>query len=149
MNPYLQTVRAIAREFLFRIYKPIVITVAIVSAIVLGFSIWLTSFSAWWVILVAIVALLVILAAIVLVIGWLVLKFIAPLQSKDQKRQVSSFVDKIQRLAEVTATPKFVLLFRLVKDIIEPSKEGFVASIGNDAISLKRDFNALRDTFKS
>jgi len=149
MTPYLQVVRSIAREFFVRLYKPLVVTVAIIAAIALGFSIWLVSFSTWWLILLGIVALLVILAAIILVIGWIILKFIAPVQTKNQKQQVRSFVDKIQRIAEVTATPKVVLLFRLAKDLVAPSEQGFVTSIGQDTVSLRRDFNTLRDSFRA
>jgi len=147
MSPYLQAIRAIAREFLVRILKPIFIIAIIVSVCVLALSIWLTTFSGLWWILVTILIIAIILVTVVSIVAWGILNLIAPRQSKAQAQQVRAFVDKLQRIADVTATPKIVLLFRLLKDGFAPSKQGFVVSMSQDVTSLKRDFTTLKDTF--
>ena len=147
MKPSIQTIRTLAAEFFKRLYKPVAIIAAIVAVVLLAVSIWLTTLSGWWWILVVLLVFLSIVATVAFVIVWIVIKAVAPLQTKDQRKQAKALVDKMQGIAEVTSTPTPILLFRLAKDVIAPSKDGFIASIGN-ATSLAKDVSALRDSFK-
>ena len=147
MKPSIQTIRTLAAEFFKRLYKPVAIIASIVAVILLALSIWLTTLSAWWWILVVLLTFLIIVATVALILVWIVIKAVAPLQSKDQKKQAKALVDKMQGIAEVTTTPTPILIFQLAKDILMPSKDGFIASIGN-ATSLTKDISALRDSFK-
>ena len=148
MKPYAQTIRTLAADFFVRLYKPFAITLVAVFICLLGVSLWLTTTSDLWWILVIILIILTILVVIALAIAWAIIRLVTPTQSKEQRRQARALVDKLQRIADVTATPKPVLLFRVVKDIIAPSKQGFIASISQDTLSLKQDFSTLRDSFK-
>ena len=147
MKPTLQASRSIAAEFATRLYLPILISVAIVATVLLAVSIYLVTLSAWWIILLVIISLLTLFAAGALTVSWVFIRIVAPLQTKAQKKLTKTFVDKFQRVSEVVATPKFVLFFQIMRDVINPSQDGFVISATGDASSLKNDFAAIRNSF--
>ncbi|MNH31005.1 hypothetical protein D3C79_913310 [compost metagenome] len=84
----------------------------------------------------------------VFVIIKLVIRSITPLQTKQQKQAAKQFVDKLQTVAEATQTPKFILLFRIVRDIAAPRADGFVGTLATTTGSLKKDFTDLSHSFK-
>lgn len=148
MRPPLFAIRSIGAELANRIYVFVAIVASIILACVLGLSVWLTSLSDWWWLL---VILLVIVASVVigvLVIVKLIIRSVRPPLTHLQKQQTKAFVDKLERLSEVAQTPKFVLLFQVVRDITAPRENGFIASVSTDTKTLKSDFVALSNTFK-
>jgi len=148
IKPSLLAIRSIAAEFAHRLYVPVVIIFAAAAVVLLALSIWLVTMNAWWTILLVVLSFVIVLAIALLVIGLIVIKKVAPAQSKTQKQQTKSLVDKLLRVAEVTGTPKFILLFNVIKDVVKPSEQGYIASISSDTVSLKRDFISLKDSFK-
>lgn len=148
MQTTVRVIRAIASLFAWRIFIPIAIFVGIMALVLIVVMVWLVMLDPLWWLLAIPVFLLIIIATTVLTVIWVVLRLIAPGQTKTQKQQVSGFVDKIQRLSEVTVTPKFVLLFRTVKDVVAPSKDGFIEGVIGDTASLKKDFQALQQEFR-
>jgi len=149
MKPSLSAIRSIGAEFAHRLYIPVVITVAITAVVLLALSIWLVTINEWWLILLVFIFGLTIFATAALVLMLAIIAKVSPLQSKAQKKQTKSFVDKLLRVAEVTSTPKFILFFQVMKDVVRPSQDGFISSVSNDTTSLKRDFLALKDSFSS
>lgn len=149
MKPSLSAIRSIGAEFAHRLYVPVVITVAVTAVVLLALSIWLVTINEWWLILLVLIFGLTIFAAAVLAVMLAIIAKVSPLQSKAQKKQTKSFVDKLLRVAEVTSTPKFILFFQVMKDVVRPSQDGFISSVSNDTTSLKRDFLALKDSFSS
>lgn len=147
MNSSLLAIRAIASEFANRIYKPVGIIVAIASLLLIVVMIWLITVSAWWWLLAVPVFVLVIIALLLITAAGIVIRLVSPKPTKAQKAQVSNFVDKLQRLSEITATPKAFILFRSIKDVISPSKYGYVQSIVTDSTSLQRDFKEILVSF--
>jgi L-cystine uptake protein TcyP (sodium:dicarboxylate symporter family) len=148
MNVTFLVIRALAVEFARRLYKPIVITVVIVAILLLTVTAWLTTVSdLWWVLMIFLVF-IVMIVAILLTIVWLLLRALSPTQTKQQRKQATALVDKMMRVAEITATPKFVLLFQVAKDAFVPNKGGFISSVIGDTGTLQKDFIAFRDTFK-
>ena len=87
-------------------------------------------------------------AALIVGVGFLI-RFAAPERTKEQKQQSKALAEKLQRVAEVSATPKVFLLFQVAKDAIVPSERGFIATVSDDATSLSGDFKTLRDSFKN
>ena len=148
MNGILLVLRAVSVEFARRIYVPIVIIAAIIGVIAIILSIWLTAMSAWWWILVVIVFLGVIIAGVILGVIAIIMNVANPKQTRAQKIDVKMFVDKLQGLSEITQTPKFILLFRIVKDIVAPKEDGFVKKTIGNTLSLRKDFETLRNSFK-
>lgn len=148
MKPSILAIRAIGAEFANRIYIFVAIVVSIILACLFGLGIWLTTLSDWWWIL---VILLIIAGSViigVLVIVKLIIRSVRPALSHLQKKQTKAFVDKLERLSEVAGTPKFILLFQVVRDIAAPRDNGFIASISSDTKTLKSDFIALSQTFR-
>lgn len=148
MNPLFQTTRSLAAEFAKRLYIPIAITVGAALVVLLALSIWLTTLSDWWWILTIFVIGLTLLVTGAIAVAGVIIQFASPTQTRTQKRQAKALVDKMQHLAEVTATPKFVLFFQVIRDVIAPSQNGFIASLSDDTVSLRRDFNELKDSFR-
>ena len=149
ITPSFLAIRSIGAEFAHRLYVPVVFVVATAAVVLLAVSIWLVTINEWWLILLVLIFGLVLFVTAVLVVALAILKKVTPLQSKAQKKQTKSFVDKLLRVAEVTSTPKFILFFQVMKDVVRPSHEGFISSVSNDTTSLKRDFIALKDSFNS
>lgn len=148
MKPSVLAIRSLSAEFAARLFLPVLIIIAACVVVLLGISIWLSTISLWWLILVFIVSIGTVVAIAALTFSWLVIKILAPYQTKQQKKQAKALVDKIQNVAEVTVTPKTVLLFRVIKDLLVPSQSGFISSVSTDSMSLTKDFSALRDSFK-
>lgn len=149
MKPTLQASRSVAAEFANRLYVPILILSAVVLAILLALSIYLVTLSAWWVILLVLVSLVTLFAAGGLTIAWVFIRIVTPSQTKVQKNMTKSFVDKLQRVAEIAATPKFFLFFQVMRDVVNPRQDGFVISATGDASSLKNDFIELKNSFNA
>jgi hypothetical protein len=147
LKPSFQAVRSIGVTFASRLYKPVVIVYCIVAAILLGLSIWLATIDPLWLILLVFVVFILFIVGGLLVAGLFIIKRVAPVQTKAQKLQSKQLADKLMRLAEVTGTPKIVLLFNVVKDVVAPSDKGYIISLSNDTTSIKRDFIALRNSF--
>jgi hypothetical protein len=126
----------------------VAILFASVSVSSIGLGLWLTSLSKWWWILVVLLIIVVSIALGVLIVIKLVIRSVQPHQTRTQKTQTKQFVDKLERLSEAAQTPKFFLLFRIVRDIAAPRESGFIASISSDTTSLKHDFVDLVRIFK-
>lgn len=148
MKPSIQLVRCLAVVFFLRIYKPLVIAISISFVCLIALSVWLTTFNSLWWVLFVIVIILVFIFIIISVAVLGIIRIISPSLSKEQKTMAKAFVEKMQRLGEVTSTPKIILLFRVAKDMIIPTENGFIASVSLDALSLRQDLSRLRDTFK-
>ena len=147
MKPTLQASRSIAAEFATRLYLPILISVAVAATVLLAGAIYLVTLSAWWILLLVIISLLTLFAAGALTVSWVFIRIVTPLQTKSQKKLTKSFVDKLQSVSEVVATPKFVLFFQIMRDVINPRQNGFIISASSDASSLKNDFIEIRNSF--
>jgi len=108
----------------------------------------LGTLSTWWLLLLIPVVMVLCIVAAVLTILWLVIRTVSPAQTKVQRRAVKTYVDKLQRLSDAVNTPKVILLFRIVRDVAAPRKDGFIGSITDDTASLKRDFQQLQKLFQ-
>lgn len=147
MNPLFKAIRSVAVEFLKNIYIPASIIACVTALLLVAGSVWLTSLSDWWwVLAVFVIGASVLAAALIVGVGFLI-RFAAPVRTKEQKQQSKALAEKLQRVAEVSATPRIFLLFQVAKDVIMPRERGFIASMSDDATSLSRDFKALRDSF--
>ena len=149
IKPSLSAIRSIASEFARSLYTPIVIIVGVVAVVLLALSIWLVTLSQWWLILLILICGLILFASVVFTIALIIIKKVAPTQTRAQRKQTKEFVEKLLRVAEVTATPKFILFFQVMKDVVKPSQNGFIGSITSDTTTLKSDFIALKDSFNS
>lgn len=141
-------VRAIGAEFARQIYVAAAIIVGVLSLGSLGLSLWLTTFNAWWWVLFAALAIWILIAVVGLVAVKLIITALAPTLAKEQKVATKAFVGKLQRLSEVAGTPKPILLFQIMRDMVSPRQNGLITSVSSDTSSLKRDFIALVKSFE-
>lgn len=147
MSSTLLPIRAIATELANRVFVPVAIICAVISALLVAGVIWLSTLGQLWLLLLIPIVMLICIAIGVLGVIKLTLMAIRPAQTSAQKKAVSAYVTKLQHLAEVSQTPKFVLLFRVVRDASAPSKDGFIGTLAHDTIALKKDFQALQQLF--
>jgi hypothetical protein len=148
MNPTITAIRCIGTEFARRLLYPITIAVgSVLSLLVIG-ALLLGNLNPWWLLLLIPVVMLLCIVTAVLMIVWLTIRTVTPVQSKAQQRAVKAYVDKLQRISDAAQTPKVILLFRIVRDVAAPRKDGFISSIADDTTSLKRDFRELQNLFQ-
>lgn len=149
MKPSLLAIRAIGSEFANRLWLPVVIIAAIIAVLLIALVWWLvSSVSGWWILLAIPVTIALSVAAVLLTIFKLVIRYVAPVQTKAQRHDVKQFVDKLQSVSDAVQTPKVVLLFQIVRDIAAPRENGFIGSLMTNSGSLKGDFTKLRRSFE-
>lgn len=147
LNPIILAVRAISTEFATRMYLPVVLIIGGGAIAVIAVLIWLVTISAWWWIALAPVILATITFAIAAVITGLLLSLLKPRQTHDQRTKVKRFVDALQESSEAIQTPKFIILFRLVKDIVAPTGKGYVKELASNASTLRTGFQTIVASF--
>lgn len=147
-NGTVSAIRAIGAEFARRIYVPVLIAVVIILILLTSGSVYLTTLSAWWWFLAGLMILWDVVFAVAFMIVGAVIRAVRPEQSKSQQKAVKEFVNKLQGLSEVTQTPKFILLFRIVRDIMSKKRGGFLEATVNDTATLRKDFSDIVESFK-
>ena len=147
ITPLFLAVRAVSAEFARRIYVPVVYGVGISLFVLIALAIWFVTMSGWWWFLLAplIFAALIFITAAILV--QFALAFLRPQQTSEQKSTVRRFVDSLQKTSEAISTPKFVILFRLVKDLLIPGKSSYIDELSGTASSLQRGFKDVINLF--
>lgn len=147
MNPTIKALLAIGSAFAWRIYLPIVIITSVSALLLIGLSIWLVTISAWWWILLILILIAVFISATILFIVGILIQTVRPLQSKAQKNEVGRFVDKIQSVADVAGTPKFVILFRITRDLVSKKEDSYTRRISSETLSMQHDLRDIVDGF--
>ena len=141
------SVRAIGSRFGVDVWNQVAI-VAAITTIVIGVLLgWLVSISGWWWLLVIPVVIALSVVVIVLGVLRLLLNYVNPAQTTEQKQAVKVFVGKIKFVQEFTATPKFIILFRVVRSVAAPSSEKYLEDIF-ESRNLKKDFETVVKTFQ-
>ena len=147
ISPLFLAVRAVSAEFARRIYVPVVYGVGIALFVLIALSIWLVTISGWWWLLLAPVIFLTVIFIAAAALTRFALAALRPAQTSAQKAKVRSFVDALQKTSETIQTPKFVILFRLVKDMFVPSKETYINELSGTASSLRNGFKEVITLF--
>lgn len=147
MSPTITVIRCIGTEFARRLLYPIAIVAGIALTLLVVGVVLLGTLSSWWLLLLIPVVMSLCIVGAVITIIWLTVRLVTPPQTKLQRRAVKVYVDKLQRVSDAVQTPKVILLFRIVRDVAAPRKDGFISSITDDTTSLKRGFQELRDLF--
>ena len=141
-----QAVRAIGSEFASRLWQTALFVVIGICVVLIPLFIWLISLSAWWWVLAFPLIIAFSVAAALLVIFFLLIRYVRPQLSTDQSVQVGAFVDKLQRVQELSGTPKFIILFRTIRSIAAPRSEPYLKELF-ETKNLRRDFTAITKTF--
>lgn len=136
--------RAVGAEFVHRKYRSIVVSYSVVSLVFLAVSFWLTTISAWWWLLTILVTAFVLVGVMILTIIRIIIKRVRPGLTDTQSTTVSAFVDKLERVANNLQTPMFIIVYRVVRDIIRPGNASFVRTVAEDSTTLHTDFADLQ-----
>lgn len=148
MKPFVTTVRAIGSEYAARTVRALVPTFGIGAVVVTGILVWLLHFSLWWLVL-AVPVLVAIAAGIgLLLAATFVVRLATPRLSPSQQTATKDFVDKLQRVTESVGTPVFLVMFRVVRDVVRPRETGFISQLAHDSTSLHTDFLRLQELFR-
>lgn len=148
MQPTTTVIRAISAELARRMVRPIIIVGAVFMAALVALGGWLASQNAWWWFLeIPFIAIgLLFLAAIVALHG--MLRAVTPPLSRTQKQAVSSFVDKLERVAQHVQMPQIAVIYYVVREAIHTRRDGFIESVSRDSTSLAPEFLRLRKKFE-
>lgn len=148
MGPFVLALRAVGSQLAMRLYIPAVIVAGTIMALLVIGTLWLTTLSEWWWLLfIPLTVLLSVVFAIAAVL-LLLIRFVRPDQTREQKRAVGQFVDKIQGVSDVIGTPKFIILFRVIRSIAAPSKDKYLSNLVKNR-ELAGDFRELQRSFDS
>jgi hypothetical protein len=140
-------VRAIGAEFARQLWFSSFILALITSSLLVVLLIWLTSLSAWWWLLALPIGIALSVAGALLIVFRLLINYVRPTQTSAQKKSVKSFVGQLQFVSEFTSTPKFLILFRVIRSIAAPKSDSYLQDIF-ETKNLKRDFQSITKTFK-
>lgn len=84
---------------------------------------------------------------------WIIVRIIAvriaPIMNKTQRKAARAFVDKIDKATEHLGTPKFVVLYRIIKDVVIRPTSGktYIGEISQEPGEMRRAFDHLRSLF--
>lgn len=146
MQASILALRAIGTNLAMRLYLPAVLMAGVVVALVVALGLWLTSFSAWWWLLFVPIAIFGSVVIGIAFVVFMLIRYVRPEQTKTQKQAVKEFVDKLQGVADVAGTPKFIILFRVVRSIAAPNKNTYLADLAKNK-QLAGDFRELQRMF--
>ena len=138
-------IRAVAVEYARRIIQPLLIGAAVAAVVIHAFGIWLVTMNEWWWLLEALFIAMTILGLAVSTGILILLRRVRPPMTRQQRRSVSAFVDKLERVAEHLQTPQPVLIFRVVRDALRPGTTSFIGEVIHDSGTLGPDFKHLKD----
>lgn len=130
-----------------RMLMPMIVIGTIAALACLALGAWLIAQSAWWWILEAAFIVGTTIFLLLAAVATFAIRRFAPQQTPEQRKAVRAYADKLQRVAENLGISKFMLLFRIVRDIIWPREQTFIKMIANDSSSLHTDFIALQRLF--
>lgn len=143
-----RAIRAIGSELAWRIVKPMIIGGSVLAVVLVGFGAWLTTQHVLWWILEAVFISYAVLFMLMIVIVRVLFRIFTPDTNKTQRKAVKQFVDKLQRVADTVGISRFILLFRIAKQILAPSQENFIKQIAEDSSTLHTDLLAVVRTFE-
>ena len=148
MEAIFLAVRAIGAEFAKQLWVWCLIVAFITSALLVTLLIWLTSFSSWWWLLALPIGIGISVAAALLVVFFLLIRYVRPTLRTSQKRDIKTFVAQLQHLSEFTSTPKFIILFRVIRSISAPRTDSYLQDIF-ETKNLKKDFQSIVSSFRT
>ena len=139
-------IRAVGAEYASRLWKSSIYTTIIVSAVSIGVLLWLTSLSTWWWLLAIPVSIGVSVAVGLLAVFRLTIRHVRPKENQTQQELVRAFVNRLETASELIGTPKFIILFRVIRSIAAPRSDSFLGDIVSTK-HLKKEFQVISQSF--
>lgn len=146
MRSFVLALRAVGTELAMRLYIPAVLIAAALMTLLVAGTLWLTTFNGWWWLLFVPITVLFGIVFAVATVLLLLIRFVRPQQTKTQKQAVGRFVGKAQGVVDVIGTPKFIILFRVIRSVAAPSKDSYLSEIVSNR-ELAHDFRQIQRSF--
>lgn len=150
MDSTVLAVRAITAVYGRQLLWPAIIVWLAAFAVVFGLSWWLaTAFHVLWWLLALMLTPLFIVGIGVWSLCFVIISRLHPPLSKDQRALTKEIVSHVTTIAGELGTPKFIILARIVKDVMfgNTLKGSYIGSMANESVETKRKFNELRQSF--
>jgi hypothetical protein len=149
MNAVTLASRAVLAQYATKVIRPIeFIVMGLFLILFVGTVLLATYVNAWWWLLMVVV----IAYGIIGSIAWLVIHFtidrLRPEQTPVQKKAVTNFIVRIEKIADTLQITRFGLILRIVRDVMAKNTHSNVLTeFANDSKELKHDFEKVVDTF--
>lgn len=150
MTPTVLAIRAITTTYAQTLLRPLLVAGIAIYVIVLAIIGWVAYLaSPWWWLLAVIPTIIFLVAVALWTVVYLLSKRLAPQMNKAQRAAAKKFISRIGKVAEHVGTPRFVLIFRVIKDIIAPPPSGqtFIGELTQTPGEMRRHFEELRRLF--
>jgi hypothetical protein len=150
MSSTVQAVRAVTSEYAKQLLRPLLFIGVGSYAVVMAIIGWIAyAASPWWLLLAFIPTLLFCVGLAIWIGVRVTASRIAPDMNRQQKTATRKVVKLVGSVAEQLGTPRFILIFRIIKDVVFPpsSKQTLIGELAETPGQLHRSFNELRKLF--
>lgn len=151
MTPYIQALRAITFTTFRALFIPAawIVGGSLVVLVILDILL-AVMYSTWWLLFLIILIPLVLLALVIGAILWAIARRMAPRAlSPEERRCITTFTDKLKRIAEARATPLPIIVILIAKDVVRGKKSDYLENMINDSTTLKQDFMEITALFRT
>lgn len=126
----------------------IVIGSLLLILIVLVFYVAAQYSSLWLLLLVPLlpVTLLFIVAVVIL---WFIFRKFTPDMSPPQRKAVKQFTHRVSDYSDLAGTPRPIIAFRIAIDVMRKRPRKYLGELLDTSSELKRDFERVREVFKT
>lgn len=150
MGSTVQAARAVTSEYARQLLRPLLWIGIGVYAFVAAIVIWIAyAASPWWLLLGIIPTTLFCVGLAIWIGVFVTAGRLAPDMNREQRKATKQVVKQVGAVAERIGTPKFILLFKIVRDVVFPPRTGqtLIGELADTPGQLHRDFEALRKLF--
>lgn len=150
MSPTILAIRAVTSTYAQGLlWLPLFIGCAIYAVIMVIIGLVAYASSAWWWLLAIGPTIIFLVALTIWIVVYLFAKGIAPPMNKRQRKATKQFVGRLSTAAEHLATPKFVLIFRVIRDMMmrPTSDRTLIGTLAHEPGEMRREFEELRKLF--
>lgn len=147
MDSTVLAIRAITAFYARQLLWPAIYVWVGVYAIIFGFSYWLAeSFHPLWWLLVLMLTPIFLVGIALWVACFVLVSRLHPKLTSHQKKLTREIVAHISHIAEQVGTPKFIILGRIVKDVVFGSslRSSYIGELTAEPGEAKRKFDELR-----
>ncbi len=150
MDKTVLAVRAITSEYAKRWLFPfLLVGIGVYTLVMLVIGWVATVVSSWWWLLAIVPTFVFLVALTVWIIARIIAGRVSPPLNASQQKAAKQFNKRIDKAAENIATPKFIFMYRIIKDVIvrPTSSKTFIGEIAQEPGEMRRAFDELRSTF--
>lgn len=150
MDTTVLAVRAITAVYGRQLLWPALIVWLAAYAIIVGISWWLaTAFDTLWWLFAILLAPLFLVGIGIWSLCFVIISRLHPKLTKEQRTLTKDIVASITSLASELGTPKFIILARIVKDVMfgNTLRGSYIGGVASESSEVKHKFDELRKSF--